>query len=230
MSNKKCEMVACVHCQGQYKDHWRAKQAHADDGCEGTANEIAKAKSNTTSVPAVENRMENKGGDIAQVKDEPKIKNEADRKLYELGKKSLETRKEAPELYVSGQHSDERWELIKRYAPECMDPPYRPQDGKNRKFAAWHPYWSDGSDVNKSLTAGRGYLPVFNEHDEHVTHKGDKLWKIPTKMYLDSKYAASVQSASRVRKEEDEEMKELREKSKKDGVLFDAERTTEKIE
>ena len=54
---------------------------------------------------------------------ETKFKNAEDQTMYDIAMRAQETRKKAPELYVAGVHSDERRELIKRYAPECVDPP-----------------------------------------------------------------------------------------------------------
>jgi len=161
--------------------------------------------------------------------DKPNIKNTKAKERYEIAMKAQETRKKSPELYVAGVHSDERKELIKRYAPECVDPPFSPlkKNIKDRTFAKWHAFWS--APEKADIAAHRAYVPIINEHGDQVQHKGDLLFKIQRELWLDAKLAASKESGARRESSTDKELKELESKSG-EGITISKSRTTEQIE
>jgi hypothetical protein len=128
------------------------------------------------------------------------------KELYEISQKALEIRKESPELYIGGQGSDVRKELVRRYAPECIPPAYNPKKDKVRGSADWQEFFGDKKESR--LYAHRGYEPVLNEHREQVTHDGDPLWRIPTDVSRKSKRVAEKRSRDR-RVASDKTMKAL---------------------
>jgi len=114
------------------------------------------------------------------------------------------TRKEAPQMFVDTNLSDERMELIKRFCPECIDPVYVPpgrdatEDEKlvaasKRRFAEWHPFF--GAEKNAAVQTNRGYIPVINPDTRaQVVHNGDLLYKIRTEYVRQQKDAAAKKS------------------------------------
>lgn len=97
-------------------------------------------------------------------------------------------RKIAPVEMVDYSRTDERGELVRMYAPECIerkersvkrDHMGRVTSRTNVAINEWHSYFGDPS-VPDSFYLRRGYEAVKDEKGTHVTHKGDKLWKIKT--------------------------------------------------
>ena len=96
-------------------------------------------------------------------------------------------RKEAPLVEVRDHsESDERGQIVRLYAPECLDNYERRNVQRGRVIERsrkpsneFHAYFSDPA-VPDSYYLRRGYEAVKDEKGEHVTHKGDKLWRIKT--------------------------------------------------
>jgi len=151
---------------------------------------------------------------------------EATAELYKVAVLAQETRKKAPELYVSGTHTDERAELVARYAKDCVDPYYNPMSRQPRQYAEQHAYFI--SPKKASIMAHKGYIPVLDEHNLHVQHEGDLLFKIPREMYLAKELSSS--NASKVIREgqTDEEIEKLRVAGGK-GSTIESSVTTEKL-
>jgi len=181
-------------------------------------------KMNTNPIIESENKMV----EPTQKKDDAVfIKDAEARKMYDIAMQTQETRKKSPELFVAGLHSDERRELIKRYTPECVDPPFNPRSGSVRKFAEWHAFWSS---PEKALSrAHKAYIPVFNEHGTQVQNKGDVLFKIQRKMWLDGQVAASKESAARKRSISDHKLKKLSDNAG-EGITISSSKTEEAIQ
>ena len=163
---------------------------------------------------------------VVETKSEPKMSAQA-KELYEISKKARETRQKAPELFVAGVHSDERKELVKRYAKECVDPLFNPLDNKPREFAEWHAFFADPNKAH--LHAHRGYEPVIDEHGDQVQHDGDLLFKIPREMWLHTKLAASEESKIRRERTSDAQL-EKDVDTAGDGISVTQERHEESIE
>ena len=183
----------------------------------------AKHKRECKMSPEVENKIEVK----TVVKSETvQPADDATKELYKIAMQALETRKEAPELFVAGSHTDERKELVARYAPECVDPVYDPRLGQTRKFAEWHAYFSSAKRV--SIMASKGYVPVLDENHLHVQHEGDLLMKIPHEMYLQREVAQSNESKTRREGQTDAETEALKDGGGI-GTTVESERTTAKL-
>lgn len=174
--------------------------------------------------------IENEIKDEVKTVVEPKAIVSADpatAELYKIAMQALEKRKEAPELFVAGLHSDERRELVVRYAPDCIDPPYNPRSGKARVFAPFHAFFSSQKRV--AIMAHNGYIPVLDENKLHVQHEGDLLMKIPRDMYLAKEISASNESKVRREAQTDAEIEALR-AGGGDGATVTSSRKTEKLE
>jgi hypothetical protein len=143
-----------------------------------------------------------------EVKAEVKPADDKTAELYKIAMQALEVRKTAPELFVAGVHTDERHELVARYAPDCIDPIYDPRLGKPREFAPMHAYFSSPKRV--AIMAHKGYVPVLDENNLHVQHEGDLLMKIPRDMYLAKEVSASNESKVRREGQTDAEIEMLR--------------------
>ena len=141
--------------------------------------------------------IENNTEETPKVEKEEKVEavNPKTAELYRVAQQALEKRKVAPELYVAGVHSDERKELVKRYAPECVDPRFDPRSGQRRRFAEYHACFFPESRASKA--AHRGYIPILDENKEHVEHEGDLLFKIPRDMWMEQQVASSYESKMR---------------------------------
>jgi len=201
------EKVPCEYCGEEVSMHHAAQAKHKRE-CKMSPDE-----NETKEVKTVE----------AKVK-EVVPADDATAELYKIAMKALEVRKEAPEIFVAGVHTDERRELVARYAPECVDPPYNPQSGSPRQFAEWHEYFCSAKKA--SITAHKGYVPILDENNLHVQHEGDLLFKIPHHMYRATEAATSNESKSRREAKTDEEIEALRDEGGK-GTSFESSRTTE---
>jgi len=81
-------------------------------------------------------------------------------------KEKASERKPAPKAEVSRAWEDERSELVRVYAPECL--------GKESEFTA---YWGDAAE-SPQRRKRMGYEPKIDpETNEQVTHNGDPLWR-----------------------------------------------------
>ena len=210
MSESKFDKVACEDCGEMVSIHHLSQAKH---------------KRECKMKPVEENNT------VVEVKKDvaPEIADEQAKIMYDVAMRAQETRKKSPELFVAGVHSDERRELIKRYAPECINPPFNPLQElvKNRKFAEWHAFWSS---PEKALSkAHKAYIPVFNEHKMQVQNKGDLLFKIQRKMFMDVQTAASEESKARLALKTDEKLKELEENAG-EGITISSSKTEEVIQ
>jgi hypothetical protein len=172
------DKVPCADCGEMVSIHHKSQEAHAKK-CKG------KSEMNETKV--VEKQVVKKEQEI----DVEGLDQEA-AELYRVAKRARETRKESPEIYVAGMSTDERKELVKRYAPDCVDPRYNPNDGKPRRYAPMHAMFVPKAKAG--IYAHRAYEPVFNEHRKIVEHEGDLLFKIPRDMWMAGINADSAES------------------------------------
>jgi len=209
---KEYKEIPCEHCGALVNEHWAAQKKHATE-CINKPTE--------SPVMEVEVKVEK------TTEKKPAFKDEQAAELWKVSQAAKETRKKSPELFVTGVHTDERKELIKRYAPECVDPIYVPSSRKRRVFAEWHAFWGDPEKA--MIHAHRGYEPVANEHGMQVSHKGDLLFRLPRSMWLDSKLASSQESSRRRKRKDDAEMEQLK-MSAGDGVKITTTRKEEVIE
>jgi len=209
---KEYKEIPCEHCGALVNEHWAAQKKHAAE---------------CINKPAESPVMEEEIKVEKTTEKKPVFKDEQAAELWKVSQAAKETRKKSPELFVTGVHTDERKELIKRYAPECVDPLYVPSSRKPRKFAEWHAFWSDPEKA--LLHAHRAYEPVMNEHGMQVSHKGDLLFKILRSMWLDVKLATSRESAKRRKRTDDEDMEKLKQDAG-DGVRITTTREEEIIE
>ncbi len=90
-------------------------------------------------------------------------------------------RKTAPNVTVDPPYVSERDELVKTFAPDCINK--RDPEGK-KTWGLNHAYFCDSKDEPDDLMRARGYEPVLRPDKTHVAHKGDKLWKCPTETWL----------------------------------------------
>jgi len=190
---KEYKEIPCEQCGKMVNEHHAAQKKHASECINKPAespvmNEIKTVEKATTEAPT--------------------FKDEAAKELWKVSQSAKETRKQSPELFVTGVHTDERKELIKRYAPECVDPLYSPSSRKKRLFAEWHAFWGDPEKA--MIHAHRGYEPVPNEHGQQVSHKGDLLFRIPRSMWLDVKLAVSRESNARRKRADNEDVEKLK--------------------
>lgn len=173
----KFDKVPCEYCGEEVSIHHKAQDAHMKK-CKGRPemNEV---------------KVEKQVIEEAKKADMDGVDPEA-AELYRISMQARETRKESPEVFVAGMTTDERKELIRRYAPDCVDPHYDPRARGPRKHAEMHACWV--SKQKALIFAHRSYEPVFNEYKQQVQHDGDLLFKIPRSMWLDVVMAESNES------------------------------------
>lgn len=174
--------------------------------------------------------VENEIKEVTQVevkKEEIVSADEATTELYKIAMQAQEKRKQSPELFVAGVHSDVRKELVARYAEDCVNPRYDPrQVGQERQFAEYHACFYPASKA--AIAAHNGYIPVLDENKLHVQHEGDLLFKIPRDMWLQKELAGSNESRVRREGQTDAETEQLKASGGK-GTTVESERTTEKL-
>jgi len=102
------DKVKCEDCGEMVSMHPMSQKKHKNE-CKGRPMETENKEEVKTVVAKPE---------VVEAADE------ATAELYKIAMQALEVRKEAPELFVAGSHTDERKELVARYAPECVDPVY----------------------------------------------------------------------------------------------------------
>jgi len=201
------EKVPCEFCGIEVSMHHAAQAKH---------------KRECKMSPEVENKIE--VTPVVAKKDEIEATTAEGSELYKIAMQAQEKRKQAPELFVAGVHSDERKELVARYAPECVNPVYNPQSRLPRQFAEFHAFFC--LEAKASLWAHKGYIPVFDENGLHVQHEGDVLFKIPREMWLQKELAESNESKIRREAQTDAETEKLGASGGK-GTTVESERTTE---
>ena len=205
------EKVACEYCGEMVSLHPMSQKKHKKE-CKMSPD----IKEKEVEKPMVEP----KDNGVSAKKPE-------EAELYRIAMQALERRKESPELFVSGVHSDERRELVLRYAPECVDPHYDPRSGKPRQFAEFHAFFCP--KAKSAIAAHRGYVPVFDENKEIVQHEGDMLFKIPRSIWLHQELSQSNESKKRREAMTDAETEELRAQGGA-GTTVESERTPVKLE
>ena len=109
------------------------------------------------------------------------IKDPVVRGRFEKALKAQARRKAAPQIFLGDASGEAREALVRMYAPECVQP--TPLPGLKRDEqpkSPFHAYY--GEKAKADITAEQGYIPVLNEHGEHVCEPGggDLLWKLPT--------------------------------------------------
>jgi len=209
------EKVPCEYCGELVSMHHAAQAKHKRE-CKMSPESTESKTENKIEVKAVVAKTET----VVPADD-------ATKELYKIAMQALEIRKEAPELFVAGSHTDERKELVARYAKECVDPVYDPRPGNPpREFAEWHAYFSSAKRV--SIMASKGYVPVLDENKLHVQHEGDLLMKIPHEMYLQREIAASNESKTRREGQTDAETEALRDGGG-NGTTVESSRDTAKL-
>jgi hypothetical protein len=208
------EKVPCEHCGEVVSMHPMSQKKHKRE---------CKMSPVVEQNTVVEKKVEQT---VVEKPQEKKFTSESGKELYAIAMKARETRKKSPELFVAGVHSDERKELVKRYAPECIEPPFNPRSGRPRQFAEWHAFFADPNKAH--IRAHRGYEPVPNEHGDQVQHEGDLLFRIPRDMWKNTKVAASVESASRRKSSSDGKLNSLANEAV-EGISVSRERTEESI-
>ena len=117
--------------------------------------------------------------------------------LYEMAIRAQERLKNAPDALIYDNAKDERRRLVEIYAPQAIDPPYDPASGKPRQFADFTPYF--GRHEERAKDCNNGYIPVFNEHREHVQDQGSYLYIIPSKQSLAKKKREAQESKERLK-------------------------------
>jgi len=208
------EKVKCEFCGDEVSMHPMSQKKHKRE-CK-----MSPVEDNST---VVETKVE---PPVPEKTKEIKFTSASAKELYEIAMKARETRKKSPELFVAGVHSDERKELVKRYAPECIDPPFNPLSGRPRQYAEWHAFFADPDKAH--IRAHRGYEPVPNEHGDQVQHEGDLLFRIPRDMWKQSKDASSTESALRRKSSSDGKLNSLASEAM-EGISVTNERTEELI-
>jgi len=209
------EKVPCEYCGELVSMHHKSQEAHMKK-CK------MKPEMNETKVvekQVVEQKPSEKTMDMTGVEAKGA-------EMYKIAMKARETRKESPEVFVAGMSTDERKELVKRYAKDCVDPRYDPTSSKPREYAPMHACWS--TEAKAMIFAHRSYEPVFNEHKEQVQHEGDLLFKIPREMWMDVVNAESNQSSIMRNAATDDETEAIK-AGAGTNAEFTAERSTEEL-
>lgn len=106
------------------------------------------------------------------MKNDVKIKtdtlNEEERLIVERGLEAQERFRAAPEVFLSEDTHDENAELVRMYAPECLDK--FDSNGKLIKRAAKRPFFADRKELAKR--AAMGYVPVLGDEGKFVANSG----------------------------------------------------------
>ena len=159
-----------------------------------------------------------------------KARNEDLQVLIERAEAVQEKFIEAPEAFVDSQLSSHREALIEIYigkeAAFGIPNPNPPLDGSRPwiKKPTVHPYFGRKEDRQRDVN--RGYMPVLDEHGEHVNDQGDWLYAIPYAQFEKTQSAYGKHSRQ-LMNQSTEKMKEMKnDKDIRDNVSEEI--TTEK--
>jgi len=215
MSNKpepKFEKKECPYCKEMVSTYDKIWKGHIAN------HEKAGDASNTVLMPekTSEVRYEPKGKEL-QV-------------LVERAQKAQERFIQAPEAFVDGQLSDHRLSLAAIYVGKDKvfgEPNLRPPTDGSKPWIqkpTEHIYF--GERGARSNDVNRGYMPVLNEHGEHVNDQGDWMYTKPYAQYEMEQQAHGKESTHRVQAMT-AGMKEMKQ-DKEIGTFADETITTEK--
>ena len=121
-------------------------------------------------------------------------------------KRALEAQakfKQAPDIFIAEQTSDEMLELRKRYCPESIgietpdELANRKARGENVHLATKHVFFGPYKDLD--ILVGKGYVPVLDENGRPVRFNETVMTWIPQMMHLAKVYNEQQESRRRLK-------------------------------